>query len=234
MTAPKGIVMTDRIITRQDNHPPPLEAMSLHIEDLFTLTSDSIAGLEAITTDKEEAACTDLLEQWKQAGKDANAAHDAEKKPHLEAGRQVDIDWKPPRAKVLAGVATLKALLTPYRDARQRRQDSAAAKMRAEAEAAQEVARVALRQSEDMEERFDAEVKLEQAAALAATANKIDRRPTGMRTRQVAVIFDRRKLLEHIMRTDPDWLTAWLTEYAQRALPRKLPGVDITTERNAA
>ena len=45
---------------------------------------------------------------------------------------------------------------------------------------------------------------------------------------------DRRALLEHVMRNDPDALTGWLAEYAQRALPAQLPGVTIRIERRAA
>ena len=44
-----------------DNRPPPYEAMSLHIEDLFALVSDSTAAGKC-ETDAQEAALDGLLD----------------------------------------------------------------------------------------------------------------------------------------------------------------------------
>jgi len=166
--------------------------------------------------------------------KDAEAQRTAEKKPHLEAGRKVDADWKPHLDKLDAAATALKNALTPWREAQAKAAAEAAHKLREEAEAKQRAAQEALKQSDDLEARFAAEAQLKQATKLAATANKIDRSATGLRTYQIAEVTDRKALLQHVMRTDPDALTEWLADYARKALPAQLPGVTIRIEKRAA
>ncbi|QQN73916.1 hypothetical protein [Croceicoccus sp. YJ47] len=211
----------------------PHEAMLDHVEDLFKLISDSTEGA-TVTNDEQDAALDALLDDVRTAKKDAEAKRKAEKEPHLKAERAVDAAWKPVTSRLDAAAAEIKALLTPYRTAKQREKDEAARKAREEAEAKEQAARDALQASESLEQRFEAEQQLKRASKLKATANKIDRAPTGLRTRQIAVIEDRKTLLQHVMKNDPDALTEWLAEYAQRSLPAKLPGVRIDTERRAA
>lgn len=215
------------------NSPPPLEKMSLHIEDLFSLVSSSLAGGE-VSNDDQEAALNALLDEVRKAKKDADALRAAEKKPHDDAAKAVQAAWKPLLDRCDKAVDAIKAALTPYRTAKQRAKDEAARKAREEAEAKQRAAQEALRQSDDLEARFVAEAQLKQAEKLAAQANKIDRSATGLRTYQVAEVTDRRELLKHVMLTDPDALAEWLAEYARKALPAQLPGVTIRIEKRAA
>jgi len=214
------------------NNPPPLEAMSLHIEDLFALVSGSTAA--PVTNDEQEAALDALLDDVRKARKDADAQRAAEKKPHDDAANAVQAAWKPLLARLDMGADALKAALTPYREARQRAKNEAARKAREEAEAKQHAAQEALRKSDDLEARFEAEAQLKQASKLVSSANKIDRSATGLRTYQVAEVADRKALLQHVMRTDPDALADWLAEYARKALPAQLPGVTIRIEKRAA
>lgn len=215
------------------NNPPPLETMGLHIEDLFSLVSGSLAGGE-VTTDDQEAALDAILDDVRKAKKDADAMRAAEKKPHDDAAKAVQAAWKPLLDRCDKAADAIKAALTPYRTAKQRAKDEAARIAREEAEAKQRAAQAALRQSDDLESRFAAEEQLKQASKLAAQANKIDRSATGLRTYQIADVTDRRALLEHVMRNDPDALTDWLAEYARKALPAQLPGVTIRIEKKAA
>lgn len=215
------------------NSPPPLEKMGLHIEDLFSLVSGSLAGGE-VSNDDQEAALDALLDEVRKAKKDADALRAAEKKPHDDAAKAVQAAWKPILDRCDKAVDAIKAALTPYRTAKQRAKDEAARKAREEAEAKQRAAQEALRQSDDLEARFVAEAQLKQAEKLAAQANKIDRSATGLRTYQVAEVTDRRELLKHVMLTDPDALAEWLAEYARKALPTQLPGVTIRIEKRAA
>lgn len=215
------------------NNPPPLETMGLHIEDLFSLVSGSLAGGE-VTTDDQEAALDAILDDVRKAKKDADAMRAAEKKPYDDAAKAVQAAWKPLLDRCDKAADAIKAALTPYRTAKQRAKDEAARIAREEAEAKQRAAQAALRQSDDLESRFAAEEQLKQASKLAAQANKIDRSATGLRTYQIADVTDRRALLEHVMRNDPDALTDWLAEYARKALPAQLPGVTIRTEKKAA
>lgn len=215
------------------NSPPAFEAHSLHIEDLFALVSDSTAGGK-VTTDEQEAALDALMDDLRKARKAADAERAAEKKPHDDAAKTVQAKWKPLIERCDAGVEYLKGLLTPYRVAKQRAKDEAIAKARAEAEAKERAAQEALRKSDDLEARFEAEQTLKQAQKQAAAASRVEREATGLRTRQIAVVEDYKALLQHIMREDQEPLKAWLDDYARRALPRKLPGCRIEIERRAA
>lgn len=215
------------------NAPPPLEAMSLHIEDLFSLVSDTLSG-GPVETEEQDAALDALLDDLRTARKEADAQRAAEKKPHDDAAKAVQAAWKPLLERCDKGADAIKAALLPYRTAKQRAKDEAARIAREEAEAKQRAAQQALRQSDDLEGRFAAEEQLKAAAKLAAQANRIGRSATGLRTYQVAEVTDRRALLEHVMRTDPDALTAFLADYARKALPSQLPGVTIHIEKKAA
>lgn len=214
------------------NAPPPVEAMGLHIEDLFALVSGTVAA--TVTTDEQEAALDELLDDVRQARKDADEQRVLEKRPHDDAGKAVQAAWKPLLDRCDKSAEAIKAALTPYRTARQAAKDEAARIAREEAAAKLEQAQTALRQSDDLEERFAAEEALEQAGKLTAQANRIDRSATGLRSKQVADVTDRRALLEYVMKTDPEALGDWLAEYARKALPACLPGVTIRIERKAA
>lgn len=215
------------------NHPPASEAMAMHVEDLFKLVSDTTAGAE-VSTDEQEAALDNLLDDVRQARKDAEAKRVEEKEPHLAASRAVDAAWKPITTRCDAAADYIKNLLTPYRVAKQAAKEAAAAKARQEAAEREEAARQAHQTADTLEARFEAEAAIKGASKLKAVANKITREPTGLRSRQVARVTDHRALLLHIANTDKPALDAWLEEYARKALPAQLPGVTIETERKAA
>lgn len=214
------------------NNPPPLEAMQLHVEDLFATVSGSTAS--EVKTDEQEAALDELLETVRLTRKDADAKRVEAKKPHDDAAKAVQAAWKPLLDRLDAATAALKDAVTPYRLARQKAKDEEARKAREAAEAERLAAQKALKESDDLEERFAAEERLKHSSKLEAVANRIDRSATGLRSRQIAVITDRKALLQHVMKTDPDALTDWLQAYAQRGLPSVLPGVEVQTERKAA
>jgi hypothetical protein len=218
------------------NNPPPFEAFSLHIEELFSLVSDTTAGAE-VTTDEQDAALDGLLDDMRKAKKDADAQRATEKKPHDDAGNAVQAKWKPLITRCDMGMAEIKRLLTPYRDAKQKAKDEAARKAREEAEAKQRAAQEALKVSDDLEARFAAEEQLKQAAKLTAVANKIDRSAKGLRSSWKAEVTDYKALLRYMLDRRPDEMKAWLADQAQsevRAGVRAIPGVLITEERVAA
>lgn len=211
------------------NNPPPFEAWSMHIESLFEVAN----GITDVTTDQQEAALDELLDEFRKARKEADGERAAEKKPHDDAAKVVQTKWKPLLDRCDLATAEIKARLTPYRTAKLEAKNAAAQKARGEAEARQKAAQEALR-SDDLEARYQGEIELKAASKLATTANKIERQATGLRSYQIAEVTDRRALLEHVMRTDPDALTEWLADYARKALPAQLPGVTIRIERKAA
>lgn len=216
------------------NNPPPHEAMAMHVDDLFKLVSDTTDGAE-VKTDEQEAALDALLDDVRQTLKDAEAKREAEKKPHLEAGRAVDAAWKPVKEKCEAAAEHIKKLLTPYRVEKQRAKDEAARKAREEAEEKERKAREAMQADTPLEARYEAERQLEEAAKQKAIANKIDRAPTGLRTRKVATVTDHRAALNWMLKRDPDAVRVFVEDYARRnAITRPMDGVEITEERKAA
>jgi hypothetical protein len=218
------------------NAPPPFEAHSLHIEDLFALISATTAGGE-VTTDEQEAALDGLLDDARKARKAADEQRAAEKKPHDDAAKAVQARWKPLIDRCDMAADEIKRLLTPYRTAKQRAREEAAKKAREEAEARQMAAEAALRQSDDLQARFEAENDLKAARKLTAAANRADREATGLRTYWLAELVDPMAALKHYIGAQPEALKAWLTEQAQRDVnvgARVIPGFNIKSERKAA
>lgn len=220
------------------NAPPPFEAWSLHIEDLFKLVSDTTAG-GTVQNDEQEAALDALLDDFRKARKAADTERAAEKKPHDDAAKAVQVRWKPLLDKCDMAAEEIKRLQTPYRTAKQRAKDEAARKAREEAEAKRLEAEAALRQSDDLEARFEAEETLKQAQKLAAVANRIDRTATGLRTHWEAEITDRKAALLHYLKEQPEAFASLIQELADRdarneATRRDIPGVIFHERKKAA
>lgn len=218
------------------NAPPADATFGMHIDDLFTMLSDTLAGT-TVDSDEKEAAIDALMDEFRKASKDSDKARAAEKKPHDDAGKEVQERWNPIIAKADRGVVACKDALTPYRVEKQRIADEAARKAREEAEAKQKAAQDALRQSDDLEAKFQAEQDLEQAKKLAAVANRIDRAPTGLRTSWEAELTDKGAALRHYLKTQPDEFSDLIQTLADRdargARP-PVPGVLYHERKKAA
>jgi len=226
MTAPIG-----------HNSPPAAEAFALYIEDLFALVSGSVAS--PVTSDEQEAGLDALLDDVRQTKKNADAERAAEKKPHDDAAKAVQAAWKPLIDRCDKAADAIKAALTPYRTAKQRAKDEASRIAREEADAKQSAAVAALRKADDLEERFAAEAALEAAQKMAASANRIDRAPTGLRTYWTAEITDKRAALNHYIREQPDAFAQLIQELADKdarneATRRTIPGVTFIENKRAA
>ena len=218
------------------NSPPPLEAMSLHIEDLFSLVSGSLAA-GPVSTDEQEAALDSLLDDLRAAKKDADAQRAAEKKPHDDAAKAVQTAWKPLLERCDRGADAIKAALTPYREARQRAKDEAARIAREEAEAKQRAAMEVHKQADDLEGCFAAEEAMKQAAKLVAQANRIDRAPTGLRTYWEAEITDPRAALNYYLKHSPEAFRVMIQDLANhdaRNTRAPVPGVIFHERKKAA
>ena len=228
--------MTKSRIEIGGNAPPPDAAMSLHVDDLFSLLSDTLAG-GTVSNDEQDAAIDAILDDFRKAGQDAEKIRKAEKEPHLEAGRQVDAKWKPITDKAARGASACKEALTPYRTAKQAAKDEAARKAREEAEARAKAAQDALRKSDDLETAFAAEQEFEVAQKLVATANKIDRSATGLRTYWEAEITDRKAALLHYIARQPEQFSALiqtLADHDARTTRAPVPGVVFHERKKAA
>ena len=228
--------MTKSHIEIGGNNPPPDAMYSLHVDDLFSLLSDTLAGGE-VGNDDQEAAIDALMDDFRKASKDADKARAEEKKPHDDAAKAVQAKWKPILEKADRGVSACKDALTPYRMAKQRAKDEAARKAREEAEAKERAAQEALRQSEDLEARFVAEQELEAAKKLNLVANRIDRSATGLRTYWEAEITDRKAALLHYIARAPERFTALIQQLADedaRGARGTVPGIVFHERKKAA
>lgn len=221
-------------MTSGHNNPPASIAFSMHIDDLFS-TADSITTIE---NDEQEAAVDELLGELRKARKDGDTIRATEKRPHMDAAKAVDDEWREPLRKADIAADALKARLTPYRTAKQAAKDEAARKVREEAEARQKAAQAAVK-SDDLQDRYQGEVELKAAGKLSAVANKMDREATGLRTYWTATITDRREALKHYLKEHPEAFERVIQELADRdarspATRRNIPGVAFTETKRAA
>jgi hypothetical protein len=219
-----------------DNNPPKDATFGLHIDDLFTLLSDTLAGGD-VTTDEQEAAIDAILDDFRKASKDADAARKEAAKPFDDGKKAVQALWTPIIAKADRGALACKDALTPYRTAKQRAKDEAVRKAREEAEAKAEAARAKLREADGLEAKFAAEQEIEQAAKLTAVANKIDRSATGLRTHWEAEITDRKAALLHYIARAPERFEALIQQMANedaRGTRAPVPGIVFHEIKRAA
>lgn len=142
----------------------------MEIDELFA-QANSVTTIE---NDDQLAFVEGLAADLRRARKDADAKRTEEKRPHMEAAKAVDDEWREPIRKADIAIAELRDRQTPYKTAKQAAKDEAARKVREEAEARQNAAQEALR-SADLEERYHAEAELKAAGKLASVANKIER-----------------------------------------------------------
>lgn len=197
----------------------------MHIEGLFDLAN----GIGDATNDEQEVALDALLDDFRKARKGADTERAAEKKPHDDAAKAVQARWKPLLDRCDIGADAIKKALTPYRTAKQKAIDDAARKAREEAEAAR-IAALAAFQSDDLGDRFDAEAKAKQAKALEVQANKLERKPTGLRTYWEAEITDRKAALLHYLKEQPEMFSGLIQQLADKdarneATRRVIPGI---------
>lgn len=218
------------------NAPPADATFGMHIDDLFTMLSDTLAGT-TVDSDEKETAIDALMDEFRKASKDADEARKVEAKPFDDGKKAVQARWKPIIDKADRGIAACKAALTPYRVEKQRIADEAARKAREEAEAKEKAAQEALRQSDDLEAKFAAEQELEQARKLSAVANKIDRAPTGLRIHWEAELTDKTAALRHYLKTQPgefETLIQTLADRDARGARSPVPGVIFHERKRAA
>lgn len=218
------------------NNPPADVGFGLHIDDLFTLLSDTLEG-GPVETEAQEAAIDAILDDFRKAAKDADRERAAEKKPHDDAAKAVQAKWKPIVDKANRGADACKEALTPYREARQRAKDEAARKAREEAERREEEARQAIKATDNLEAKYAAEQEFEAAKKLKAVANKIDRAPTGLRTFWEAEITDRKAALLHYIARHPERFEALIQQMADedaRGTRAPVPGVTFHERKKAA
>lgn len=234
-----------------DNNPPeptPLEASREELSSLELEAGNWFDGAE-VENQAQADEVSRLIDAARKAGKRFDGFRKAEKQPHMDAAKAVDTAWKPltDAAERVAEVG--KAALTPFLMAQEKAKREREAEERRKAdEAAAEARRLAaeadgsLAAAKARDEAIEL-AKAAEAKAAAAEREKAGAKGAGMartvslRTTWRGQVTDRRTLLNHIARTRPDDLSAWLDQWAASAIragARDLPGVEIYEEKVAA
>jgi hypothetical protein len=147
--------MTDNL---HNNPPEPAEVFQERIANWF----DDIAKLGPVT-DANASAYADTIRFGGVLVKEIDTQRDSEKRPHLEAGRQVDATYKPLIDDVKKKADDLKAPLLKFQQAKKAEADRIA----------REAAEIARKAEEDAR-RAQEEAETEEDPFLAATAEVVD------------------------------------------------------------
>jgi hypothetical protein len=224
------------------NNPPAFDAFSLALDDAYDTAKDFLDGAP-IENQGQADAVGRIVGEVKKIKKDADEARKDEKRPHDEAAAAVQAKWKPLLDRAETILAAAQKPLTAYLNKLAEEQREAERIAREEAARKAQEAIEASRQAEGLdaiERARELEKEADKAAKEAARSGKAKAHVTGadraigLRTYKVATVEDYPALLRHIKQTDPGALRAWLDEYARKALPMQLPGVNVTTERKVA
>jgi hypothetical protein len=225
------------------NNPPRHEAFAMALEDVRLEAGNFLDGAPVETQDQADAIGV-IMASARDIKRDADAARKEDKQPHLDAGRKVDADYKPVLQTADDIIKAAQAPLAVFLAKEQRAKELAAQKEREEAERmAAEALKAERAAVGDVEAIEAARAKQEEADKAQKTASRVAKAPVkvagsgrsiSLRTKQVAVVQDYRELLLYVAKNDKPALDAFLDEYARKALPSKLPGVEIVTERSVA
>lgn len=231
------------------NNPPepsPHDAFTAHIEDLFTEAANFLDG-EPIASEGQANAVSALLDQARKAGKDADAARAAEKKPHDDAGKAVQAKWKPLLDKADLTVSTAKRALAPWLLKVEQENAARAAEDRRLAAAKTEAARAAMAAADpsNLAAQAATEALVKDAAKAEKVAAKSEAakahatggaRAVGLRSYFHPELIDPAEALAHYRATQPGALRAFLLSLAETDVAngaRKLPGFDVIETRRA-
>lgn len=233
------------------NNPPPLTPLEAAREQISLLDAEAAHWFDGteIATQAEADGVAKLIDAARKARSSADAARKVEKAPHDQAAKAVDAAWKPVIADAdriaEIGKAAQTVWLIKLDKAKREREEAARAEAEAKAAEARRLAQEADGSLAAAKARDAAieEARRAETAALRAANDKAGAKGEGMartvslRTSYRATVADRRALLNHIAVRDPDALTAFVEDWAAKAVrsgAREIPGVTIHEERAAA
>jgi colicin import membrane protein len=233
------------------NNPPPPTPLEAAKELISLLDVEASAWFdgEPIKNQKQADEVARLIDAARKAKQQFDSDRKAEKKPHDEAAKAVDAKWRPVIADAERILEIAKAAQTPWLI---QLEDEKRAREEAARKVAEEKAAEARRLAQEVDGSLAAakardaaieEAKRADAAAAYLAQDKAAAKGAGMaravslRTTWRSLVEDRRAILNHIAKTDPDSLTAFVEDWAAkkvRAGARELPGVKIYEEKMAA
>lgn len=178
------------------------------------------------------------------AQQDADELREAEKKPHDDASKAVQAKFNPyvqkDKGKTYLARASLKTLLTVWRNAQLAIAAAAAAKIEADRLAEVEALRAAREQADGSlaaaEQIEQLETSVKQATKAAEVAVKVATVGTGLRSYWDTKVTDPRALAGHYWKTRSDEVDAFFLSLAKSDVlsgARNIPGCEITEQKRA-
>jgi hypothetical protein len=224
------------------------EAVQIDIADLADLARNTLDGIP-LANKAQAAAVQSLVDQARKASGAADKAREADKAPHLKAGREVDTRYKPLITEAERIVSAGKVTLQPWLVALQSKQRAEAAEAQriADEATAAALAKHQAANPASLESREDADRALadagkaqadaKRAAAARAVASSGEGRGIGLRSYWEADMTEPHLYLAHLKHTAPERLKVALAIMMMedvRAGARSLPGCVIREEQRAA
>lgn len=242
---------TEEVAQMGHNNPPEPTPLEQARETISLLDVEASAWFDGAPIQNERQAddVARLLDSARKAEKQFDTARKSEKQPHDDAAKAVDAAWRPVITDAKRIVEIAKAAQTTWLiklDSEKRAREEAARK-EADAKAAEarrlvEEADGSLSAAKARDAAIE-EARKAEAAAHRAANDKANAKGAGMaravslRTIWRSEVQDRRALLNHIAKRDPDALTAFVEDWAAKTVRsgvREIPGVRVYEERAAA
>lgn len=218
----------------------PFDLSQQEINDLYEEAKVWLDG-EEVKTQEQADTIAKLLDLTRKATKTAESARKAEKKPHDDAGKEVQARYKPlaDRADLIAKAC--KDAVTPFLTEQDRQKREAARIAQEQADAAERAAQEAALQSKgagieqkDAAENLITEAKKSQAAATKLSKDKGHAkggdRALGLRSTYTPELTDLSAAIKHYWaRRQPDFeaLVCQLAAKDVRDGVREIPGFEI-------
>lgn len=162
-----------------DRDVGPGHNLPSEFETLMSKADERIAGANRFLTEVDEIPDTEtadkaqgFVEQLRGTWKEMETARKAEKKPHQDAGKAVDAQYKTPLTMLEAAANAVKSKLTAFLKAEQARVDAEARRQAEEARKAQEDAERKAREAAESATPIQAQVAAEEAAENAKQAQE--------------------------------------------------------------
>lgn len=219
--------------------------------DRFTEVSDQWVKID-VTSEKLAGQLTDQINGLREAIKAVDKARTEQKKPHLDAGRDVDAAFNPLKDLLDRSLGKLRPKMEAYLTEKQAREDAERAAREAEAAKEAEQARLAAldaQESGKIADEAEAEAKLAEAKKKAAAVSKPAKakvqsasgasKSISTRSRRQCDVHNIRALFLHFQDRDEvkDLLTRLANAEANAAGftdDDKIPGVTITKKTTIA
>lgn len=240
MSAAMSVTENERI-KMGGNNPPAFEAHKVNIDDIHAEALEWLDG-KAVESAAEADGLNTLLDMARKAQKAADDARAAEKKPHLDAGKAVDAQWKPLIDAAQRIVDGCKKALTPWnikeaeRKAEEARKATEAAEAQRQAEVDASRAAAATGALTDAEQADQQAAAAKQADKAAKAAQKAATSGLGLRTTYRPELTDPKAAIAHYWATRREDFIALVNDLAAkdvRAGKREIPGFTIHAEQKA-